>query len=64
MVDQGWTRHDTISVSGAGSVLVALARNTYADGTTFRVGGVARFDEDGAVFYLVAADENPAASVT
>jgi hypothetical protein len=56
-VDAGWLRHDTVSVHAAGSVLVALARNTDADGSTAYVGGVVRFDDDGKVVYLAAADE-------
>ena len=53
----GLVRHDPVSVTVAGSVLVTIARNTQADGTTWYVGGAARFNDDGQVFYMTAVDE-------
>ena len=53
----GLVRHDPVSVTVSGSVLVTIARNTHADGSTWYVGGALRFNEDGQVFYMTAVDE-------
>jgi hypothetical protein len=57
--DQGWERHDTLSVQAVGTVMAELAKNSFADGSQFYVAGILRFDEHGKIGYVAAADENP-----
>jgi|SRR5829696_8372304 len=54
---QGWLRHGIVSVSAAGSLLATVARNTYADGSSHHVAGVAHFDVDGRIDRITALDE-------
>jgi hypothetical protein len=57
----GWLRHDTLSINAVASVLTTSARNSFADGSVHHVGGVARFNDDGRIFYIIAADERTTA---
>jgi len=53
----GHVRHDPVTITACGTVLVTIAKNTFADGTTAYVGGAARFNDAGQVFYMTAVDE-------
>jgi hypothetical protein len=53
----GQLRHDPVCVTASGSVLVTIARNTFADGSTSFAGGAMRFNDDGQIFYIAAVDE-------
>jgi hypothetical protein len=54
---QGWVRHDILSVSSSGSLMVELGRNTMADGTRWGVGGVLKFAENGKLIEIHSTDE-------
>ncbi len=58
--DQGWERHDAISVQAVGSLMTELAKNSYADRSQFYVATSLRFNDDGYIAYIVTANENPA----
>jgi hypothetical protein len=57
--DDGWTTHHPMTVSAQGPFLVAVARNTYADGSTFLVAGALQFDDDGKLVNIRSIDNRP-----
>jgi hypothetical protein len=57
--EQGWVRHDVLSVTSSGSLMVELAHNTMADGTTWGVGGVLKFADNGKLIEIHSTDERP-----
>ena len=58
--DQGWERHDTISVQAVGSLMTELAKNSFTDSSQFYVATSLRFNDDGNIAYIATANENPA----
>jgi hypothetical protein len=54
----GWLRHETTSVAVEGSFLVATARNTGKDGSTWAVAGIAAFNSAGKITHLMSLDAN------
>jgi hypothetical protein len=58
--DQGWERHDTVSVQAVGCLMTELAKNSYADRSEFHVATSLRFNDDGNIVYIATANDNPA----
>jgi hypothetical protein len=54
----GWVRHDVLSMCSAGALVVGIARNTMADGTSFLVRAAMRFAEDGTVIEVQALTDD------
>jgi hypothetical protein len=47
--DEGWVRHDVLSIATEGSAMVGIAKNTMADGTSALVSGCFQMDADGRI---------------
>ena len=54
---QGWVRHDVLSAASVGSLMIAIARNTGSDGSTWLAGGVFRFGHDGTMVALHSTED-------
>ena len=47
--DEGWVRHDVLSIATEEGAVVGIARNTMADGSSWLVSGCFKLDADGRI---------------